>query len=49
MSYINDTIINGLAFGLPLFIMAIIYLIMTVVLSGLVRLLERGLSAGDRK
>jgi len=33
----------------PLFIIAIIYLVMTVVLSSLVRLLERRLSAGDKK
>ena len=49
LTYTKTLLANKYLIWQPLFIMAIIYLIMTVVLSGLVRLLERRLSAGDRK
>lgn len=48
LTYTKTLLANKYLIWQPLFIMAIIYLIMTVVLSGLVRLLERRLSAGDR-
>ena len=49
LTYTKTLLANKYLIWQPLFIMAIIYLIMTVVLSSLVRLLERRLSAGDRK
>jgi His/Glu/Gln/Arg/opine family amino acid ABC transporter permease subunit len=48
LTYTKTLLANKYLIWQPLFIMAIIYLIMTVVLSGLVRLLERRLSAGDK-
>ena len=49
LTYTKTLLANKYLIWQPLFIMAIIYLVMTVVLSGLVRLLERRLSAGDRQ
>jgi His/Glu/Gln/Arg/opine family amino acid ABC transporter permease subunit len=48
LMYTRTLLANKFFVWQPLFIMAIIYLVMTVVLSGLVRLLERRLSAGDK-
>ncbi|MBQ3412769.1 MAG: amino acid ABC transporter permease [Oscillospiraceae bacterium] len=48
LTYTKTLLANKYLIWQPLFIMAIIYLVMTVVLSGLVRLLERRLSAGDK-
>ncbi len=49
LTYTKTLLANKYLIWQPLFIMAIIYLVMTVVLSGLVKLLERRLSAGDKK
>ena len=49
LTFTKTLLANKYLIWQPLFIMAIIYLVMTVVLSGLVRLLERRLSAGDRQ
>ena len=49
LTYTKTLLANKYLIWQPLFIIAIIYLVMTVVLSGLVRLLERRLSAGDRQ
>ena len=49
LTYTKTLLANKYLIWQPLFIMAIMYLVMTVVLSGLVRLLERRLSAGDKK
>ena len=49
LTFTKTLLANKYLIWQPLFVIAAIYLVMTVVLSGLVRLLERRLSAGDRK
>ena len=48
LTFTKTLLANKYLIWQPLFIIAAIYLVMTVVLSGLIRIFERRLSAGDK-